>query len=447
MTRLRWIGLALALVVAIPGPSGAASRPGTIDRTFGKPRGYVLTHFGDRSAVSRPGSIFPVDARRFVAVGSSGHHDDTAFAVARYWNDGRLDTSFGRGGKVLIPLGTNGDWRIGQIGSVALGGVDSHGRITIAGMFYVHGTPTVYAPRVPATRMRVPVDAWVQIVTARLRSDGTLDTSYGGRSSGLSWLAMPGTGTAEQTQLIGAGVGRAGDVVVAVQTTTTPWATFQPAASASIMIANFHSDGQHNFFRDGTGWVYVPTPEGASYKAMLYRRDGRIALVGSNGMFTIRVFNPNGTPDASFGKGGLWVDPGTNGYPTTIAEAPDGSMLVGGMWDTGYPATSQDPRYAILRVDRVGVRDQGFGGNGFVLGPKGDQGHTTVTSITATGHRIYAVIAGKYVVAHDDRDGRRVWKSDALPGDLTSAFTLPGKMIVAGARNDQFQVVRLNRDP
>jgi uncharacterized delta-60 repeat protein len=82
---------------------------GGLDPSFGK-GGKVLTAFGSqRSDFAR--DVAPQADGKIVAAGSSctwpsGQDYDCDFALARYLSDGRLDKSFGKGGKLLTAFGS-----------------------------------------------------------------------------------------------------------------------------------------------------------------------------------------------------------------------------------------------------------------------------------------------------------------------------------------------------
>src|SRR5439155_25726258 len=83
------------------------------------------------------------------------------FAVARYTPDGQLDPTFGAGGKVMVSIGVQ---RINDIASAVA--IQEDGRIVVAGT----------SASIPGL-VTAPTGAMAVI---RLRTDGSLDTSFGG---------------------------------------------------------------------------------------------------------------------------------------------------------------------------------------------------------------------------------------------------------------------------
>ncbi|KAF0165884.1 MAG: Ig family protein [Rhodocyclaceae bacterium] len=119
---------------------------GTLDTSFGT-GGKVMTVFGTTNDF---GYSVAVQADGKILVGgsaSNGSNDD--FAIARYNADGSLDSSFGSGGKVLVPVSVSGN-DAGR--SLA---VQPDGRIVLTG------------------------NAGLDLAVVRLNSDGTLDGSFG----------------------------------------------------------------------------------------------------------------------------------------------------------------------------------------------------------------------------------------------------------------------------
>jgi uncharacterized delta-60 repeat protein len=96
---------------------------GRLDPSFGR-HGKVLTGFGiDRAGLAEDVAI-QVDGKPVVAGASAG------FALTRYNGDGKLDPSFGVGGKALTNFGATGD---SDSSGAARAVVTENGRIVVAG--------------------------------------------------------------------------------------------------------------------------------------------------------------------------------------------------------------------------------------------------------------------------------------------------------------------------
>ncbi len=102
---------------------------GKLDRSFGS-GGKVLTDL--RGGSDDRASAIAIQEDKIVAAGLSVTSDRFDFALARYMTNGKLDTSFG-GGRVLTDLGGDLDW------ALALA-VQQDGRIVTAGYSNADGS-------------------------------------------------------------------------------------------------------------------------------------------------------------------------------------------------------------------------------------------------------------------------------------------------------------------
>ncbi len=135
--------------------------------------------------------------------------------------------------------------------------------------------------------------------------------------------------------------------------------------------------------------VYVFTAE------VLVQPDGRIILVGvvsaaaSNKLFMLR-FNPDGTPDNTFGTNGKMVTTNADGSIANVAHAvlqPDGKIVVSGSIDNG--ASGQD--VIVLRVLASGKLDNTFDLDGKAV--------TNLGSVNDVGRALALQPDGRIVVA------------------------------------------------
>jgi uncharacterized delta-60 repeat protein len=110
---------------------------GTLDSSFGT-GGTVLTPIGsDNSAYAY--SLVRQGDGKLVAAGSADDASITKFALARYNQDGSLDSTFGSGGTVLTAIGNGG---LAYANSLALQGGDT---VVAAGSAH-DGVPNVSTP-------------------------------------------------------------------------------------------------------------------------------------------------------------------------------------------------------------------------------------------------------------------------------------------------------------
>lgn len=133
--------------------------------------------------------------------------------------------------------------------------------------------------------------------------------------------------------------------------------------------------------------------------------DGKIVVAttafssASRWTFAVARYRRDGRPDSSFGRAGrVLVDHGaaTNGTATAIAVEPDGKILVGGR------SREQEPPYrsdlALVRLNRDGSLDSGFGQGGRVVTDVGASATINALALQSDGK---VVVAGSR--ANDDR--------------------------------------------
>ena len=126
---------------------------GSLDTSFGG-TGIVITAIGTGSGSDSPQSLVVQADGKILAGGTAYNGTDFDFAVARYNSNGTLDTSFGGGdGISTIPIGSGNDSAYGMA-------VLPDGKIILSGKSN-NGSDDDFA-------------------VARLNSDGSLDTSFGG---------------------------------------------------------------------------------------------------------------------------------------------------------------------------------------------------------------------------------------------------------------------------
>ena len=226
------------------------------------------------------------DGKILLGVSEAVFNGFTKTGIARFSNDGMLDTSFHYSG--TGPSGPGG----GVVGSIH---ILPDGKILISGSF-------------------TNVNGIARQGLARLNGDGTLDTSYtitlGGGTLGATILAAPGG----KQVLIG---------------------SFTSVGGINVAnIARLNPDGSVD-----TGFVSPFGPPGYTYRAAVLA-DGKLFVSGSftnigglskNGVARL---NSDGSVDASFDTG-IGIEPGANSYDAnaifyTAFEQPDGKILVGG---------------------------------------------------------------------------------------------------------------------
>ena len=346
---------------------------GRLDPSFGT-GGRVLTDFG-LSFDELDALVLQPDGK-IVAGGRSSppnHASGTGFALARYNSRGRLDPSFGRHGRVRIRLGPSGS----AANAIAL---QPDGKIIAAGT---------------NSGNEVTPQSWV---VARFNPDGSLDPSFG----------------------------NGGDVTTAFGLTSSVGAvTLEPNGKVVVLgsscgdrdpcelaLARYNADGNldPSFGSGGrvttrfTGF-YDVFGNGVAVQA-----EGKIIAAGTAGSspdnynFILARYNADGSLDSGFGTGGTVMtdlEPGSDesrDSASGLALEPDGAIIVAG--------TDSNEDFAVALYDAHGSLDPSFGGTGIVR-----------TDLSSGEAHAWAV-----AIARD------------------------GKIVTAGRSNDRFALVRYRRD-
>lgn len=275
-------------------------------------------------------------------------NDNRDFALAKFRADGSLDTAFGDAGTKVIAfdLESGGDDR-------ALGVFElPDGKLLVAGSAGIGVSPYAW----PATM--------------RLRADGQLDTSYGnGGRSRLQARPWPGSNVslsavtrAADGRIVFGGIctscGQGGlPDLLAVRVTSTGQAD-----------TGFGTNGWRSFGRVGPdeSWMVERV------EAVAVDRQGRVLLAGHEETYTdpderqralLLRLDAGGTPDATFGDGGLFVlDTVGSWSAQALAVDPGNDSAVLALNTTNMPAVA--PATMMIRVRSTGVLDTAFGDSG-----------------------------------------------------------------------------------
>ncbi len=326
---------------------------GSLDARFGI-GGKVTTGFGagtdDRAyaVTTQQGRIVVAGSTRDPA---TGNH---AFAVARYDVYGRLDTTFGVGGKVTtsFPLGS-----FAAAEAVAVRG-DFITVVGTAGVSFSNGVIT-----------------GADFAVARYKRNGKLDASFG--DGGLVTTDFPGSISDEGQAVV---LQPDGKIVVAGFTES-------PSTGEDIALVRYNIDGSlDDTFGDGGLVVTDFFGDFDVAEAIAVQPDGKIVVAGitvnpelinpvtgetlTQEDFALARYNVDGSLDTTFGDGGMVVTDFFNSFDLTKAMAlqPDGKILVVGVASTGVdPVTGiEGEDFALVRYNDDGSLDETFGVGGKV---------------------------------------------------------------------------------
>ncbi len=301
---------------------------GSPDSTFGIGGIVTSRYWWDSYATSAYAAALQPDGKILVAGSVAG----SVSAIARYNNDGSLDTSFGNGGWVLPPEETYGFMRSAQTV-----GVQSDGKIVITG---------------PSTYNTIPL--------ARYNADGSPDSEFGVGGIQLVYVE-------EGAQIKALGFEPDGKIVVAGRVGSDAY---------DFLVARFNVDGSLDQTFGGSGFRCADFGGGSDdANALVIQPDGKILVGGTTRErlpwelgdpdFAMTRFNVDGGLDETFGTFGLvTTDFGSasvlsNDYANALVIDRDGKILLAG--STG------DRRTAIARYNPDGSLDADFGDNGMLL--------------------------------------------------------------------------------
>ena len=292
---------------------------GSLDPTFGS-GGKVTTDFGGFDAAS---AVVIQPDGRIVAAGRSGGGD---FALARYNADGSLDPTFGSGGKVTTDFGGGFDAAFG----VAL---QTDGKIIAVGQ----GASSF------------------DFALARYNGDGSLDPTFG--SGGK--VTTDFTGGFEDA--IAVAIQLDGRIVVTGQTFSGGFQKFA--------LARYNADGSLDTSFGSGGIVTTNFGFDSAFGgALAIQTDGKIVAAGRAGTdFLVARYNGDGSPDASFGSGGMvTTDFGGALFDAAFAVAlqSNGKIVAAGSAISGFPSSAD---FALARYNVDGSVDASFGSGGKVM--------------------------------------------------------------------------------
>jgi uncharacterized delta-60 repeat protein len=333
-------------------------RDGRLDRTFGR-NGIVQTHFRHvpgRSMLEGAHAIALQRNGKIVAAGDSLAEDTAClggvcaptsdlFALVRYLPSGRLDRSFGSGGKVLTDFGSSQPIDVARALALA---VQSDGKLVLAGWRCCDS------------------DRNNDFALARYTPNGSLDKSFGTDGKVVTGFGPTAVAEAEAAALQGDG-----RIVAAGRSCALP----HSLTSCRLAVARYLPDGKLDpSFAGGTVLLRFGSAGFNEASAVAIQQDGKIVVAGRSGhstrrpsRFALARFLPNGRLDRSFGAGGrvlTQIRRGRFDAAAALVLARRGKILAAGQSGSGV---SSPPDFALARYRRNGRLDPTFGKAGKLL--------------------------------------------------------------------------------
>lgn len=359
-------------------PPVAQADPGDLDPGFGT-AGVVTTPFRvTRPSEDNAGATLVEPDGKLLVAGTSGsggsdlYPASTDFALVRYDSDGTLDESFGVGGVALTPVGAPGlggiagavlqpDGKVVVVGSLnnALmvarfkddGTLDSTfgdgGLVRLSQVQGSVGTSIALEPGGKIVAAGFSRNAGVGFLVARLSQDGSLDDGFGDHGVVSSDIASQtdSVALAPDGRIVVGGLRLDGAYYKVVVARLTSGGAFD---------ASFGSDG-----------VVVDGYGGVQLGAVIVEPDSKILAVGASAesdgfRVAIARYNADGSADQSFGTDGHVLDALPNGTSQSILITgatlqPDGKLVLAG-------SLASEPFLA--RYDTDGTRDSTFASEG-----------------------------------------------------------------------------------
>jgi len=407
------------------------AQPGTLNPSFGD-SGKVFTYYAN-STMQCYASALQSD-NKIIAAGSliSNGFDD--FMVLRYLPNGILDDSFGEKGRMIVDFGYSSQRAFGVA-------IQPDGKIVVTG----YGLTGFFDPI-------------KDIVTARLNTDGSLDSSFGAGGkviTDINGYEEIGTTVAVQSdgKILVGGVYKGNSfVLLRYNTDGTIDDSFadngkviltlsgafslgslavQPdgkilaggattSKNGQCAVIRFNENGSLDPGFGAAGFVYSKfTDYGDQFLKLLLQEDSKIIGVGRTGLFAgdnkdksiiAARYNVNGSLDSSFGAAGLSTIRFEDKYSGAFSGAlqQDGRLVIG-----GYAAGN----FVVLRLLANGRIDSSFGDNGSTFTDFTSQGLDQPYGVSIQSGDGSIVLAGSYiadnldtlavVLAGYNKDGRR----------------------------------------
>ncbi len=362
------------------------SPEGILDTTFGSSStGYVQEYFGGNGGSRAEVVLIQPDGKIVVSGDVSVQKivQDVP-GVARYDANGRLDVSFGTGGRTTVPLGRSlggssdlalqSDGKIVSTGcylypcSMAVFRLNPNGSLdatfnantSYAGRYFYPPYPsygegvviqTVQTDQGPEERIVVagaapnPATGYRAAALFRLTSRGELDTTFGdldSTGSAHTGVALTAFGPANIDAYFTLQLDSSNRLVAAGESDAV-------TGEGGLILARYTRDGSLDTSFATAGTYMIPAAPGAYASAL--QADGRILVAGTDSgltVFNTLRFLDNGAPDPSFGaNGAATVDFGARSvFLWTMALQSDGKFITAGK--AGFPNGSGSCTYGAL---------------------------------------------------------------------------------------------------
>lgn len=297
----------------------------------------MTTDFGEGTLSAAEGLVLQPDGK-LVAAGRVGRPlAGVDFGMARYRRDGSLDRRFGDGGLVVTDVGGDSeDYATALVRQ-------RDGKLVVAGYSFLPG--------------RVDPD----FSLARYNADGSLDATFG--TGGTVVTDVRGLDYVAEVVVQADGKVVVGGVTIYLSPTGE-------LAQDSALV-RYDADGSLDPTFGNGGTVLTDISQYDDLGGLALQADGRLVAAGSTALagpdqgLVVARYRRDGSLDASFDGDGIVVTTvaGVGGASTLIVQA-DGKLVAGG---AGLSPDGNQPAFGLVRFNRDGSLDQGFGTGGAVV--------------------------------------------------------------------------------
>jgi uncharacterized delta-60 repeat protein len=296
------------------------AQPGKLDNSFGTGGKVVTPELG--MDLMSGASVMVQPDNKIIVAGSLSIWSFYEFAVVRYNKNGTLDSSFSDDGKTTT--------RFGSANSYARTAVlQTDGKIVVGGV--VDSGGTYYAG------------------IARYNTNGSLDSTFSGDGKAI---IINGNNTVWLNDI---SIQADGKIV------------FVGNRGNELFIIRINTNGSYDMSFNSKGWNGLGIGIGSNnFTSIALQSDGKIVATGNangNGLIEIAIvrLNTNGTLDNTFGSNGkasIKVAASDN-YAKGIAIQPDGKIVI-----AGYVSKGSEMQCGLIRLNTDGTMDNSFSGDG-----------------------------------------------------------------------------------
>lgn len=364
---------------------------GTVDKSFGK-EGKVMTDIGGFSDYGRSMAL-QADGKILLA-GSSTNGKNSDFALVRYNMDGSIDMEFGKEGKVVTAIGSSNDYAKSIV-------LQKDGKIVIAGGSY-NGTDYDFA-------------------VVRYHMNGSLDQTFG--LNGKAITDVGGSNDNGESVVMDAN----GKIVVTGYSFNS--------ADKDIAVVRYNTDGTLDLSFNQCGKVTTDIDDAYNAgNAITIQTDGKIVIAGYSYSsydheFVLVRYHANGELDRAFGANGITTtNMGSDGTTAKcVGILPSGKIVV-----SGYTHNKSDYDFALVQYNSDGTMDTSFGIDGQLI--------TAINSSNDYCNSLAIQPDGKIIVAGSSSSGSdesfsiaRYVTSDERALEekqlIKSAFVIPSSIV------------------